>query len=127
MLIAQILKYFNIIFKSFTFSIKFILKYYITIYHLYLSSCGPCISAQCVSHSNGELDFLFSKNWFLFVRKWLGVATYFCFIFKRVNKIRKKTLGVTPYFGKGWSTKNRIRFGGQVTYREGTVKTVTPF
>ena len=38
MLIAQILKYFNIIFKSFTFSIKFILKYYITIYHLYLYS-----------------------------------------------------------------------------------------
>ena len=50
--------------------------------------------------------------------------TYFFFIFKRVNKIRKKTLSVTPYFGKGWSTKNWIGFGSQVTYREGTVETI---
>ena len=34
---------------------------------------------------------------------------------------------MSPYFGKGWSTKNRIGFGGQVTYQEGTVKTVAPF
>ena len=27
--------------------------------------CGPCILAQCVSHSNGELNF-YLKNWFLF-------------------------------------------------------------
>ena len=25
----------------------------------------------------------------------------FLFLFKRVNKIRKKTLSATPYFGKG--------------------------
>ena len=29
-------------------------------------------------------------------------------------------------FWKRWSVKNRIGFGGQVTYREGTVKTVAP-
>ena len=74
---------------------------------------------------DGELDFYFEKLIY-WLRKWLGVATYFCFIFKGVNKIRKKTLGVTPCFGNGWSTKNRIGFGGQVTYREGTVKTVAP-
>ena len=27
---------------------------------------------------------------------------------------------------KRWFAKNRIGFGGQVTYREGTVKTVAP-
>ena len=49
---------------------------------------------------DGELDFNL-KNDFYWLRKWLGVATYFCFIFKRVNKIRKKTLSTTLYFGKG--------------------------
>ena len=48
---------------------------------------------------------------FTFIRKWLGVATYFCFIFKRINKIRKKTLSVTPCFGKGglWKTGSGSR------------------
>ena len=46
-----------------------------------------------------ELDFYLKM--ILFIKKLLGVVTYFCFIFKRVNKIRKKTLSVTPYFGKG--------------------------
>ena len=36
-----------------------------------------------------------TKN--MIVIKRLGVATYFCFIFKGVNKIRKKTLSVTPH------------------------------
>ena len=48
-----------------------------------------------------ELNFCFRKNDLYWLRKWLGVAIYFCFIFKRVNKIRKKTLNATPYFGKG--------------------------
>ena len=44
--------------------------------------CGPRISAQCVSHSMASSNFIF-KNWFLLIIwKWLGVATYFCFIFK---------------------------------------------
>ena len=50
---------------------------------------------------DGELDFYFRKNDLYWLKKWLGVATYFCFIFKRVNKIRKKTLSVTPGFGQG--------------------------
>ena len=60
---------------------------------------------------NGELDFNF-ENLILFdYENWLGVATYFCFIFKGVNKIRKKTLSVTPYFRKGglWKTESGSR------------------
>ena len=45
---------------------------------------------------DGELDFILKR--FYSLRKWLGAATYFFFIFKRVNKIRKKNLSVTPYF-----------------------------
>ena len=69
----------------------------------FLTYCGPRISiAWCVSHSDGELDF-YLKNWFLLIvwKKWLGVATYFCFIFKRVNKIRKKNPKCDSLFGKG--------------------------
>ena len=65
-----------------------------------------------------ELDFYFEK--------WLGVVIYFCFIFKRVNKIRKKNPKCDSLFWKRQSAKNRIGFESQVTYREGTVKTVAP-
>ena len=61
---------------------------------------GSCVFYSMVSS-------IFIWKWFLFIKKkWLGVATYFCFIFKRVNKIRKKILSVTPYFGKDglWKT-----------------------
>ena len=56
------------------------------------------------SHSMANSIFIWKMIYWL--KKWLGVAIYFCFIFKRVNKIRKKTLSVTPYFGKGgmWKT-----------------------
>ena len=66
-------------------------------------NCGPRISAHALPF-DGELDFYLKM--ILFIRKWLEVVTYFCFIFKRVNKIRNKTLSVT--------------------YQEGTVKTVVP-
>ena len=71
--------------------------------------------------------FLFNlkNDFYSWFEKWLGVATYFCFIFKRVNKIRKKN-PMWLLIWKRWSTKNRIGFGGQVTYREGTVWTVAP-
>ena len=85
--------------------------------------CGSCISAYAF-RLDDELDFI--SKIILFIRKWLGVTTYFCFIFKRVNKIRKKTLSVTPYYWKRWFVKNRIGFGSHVTHREGMVKTVPP-
>ena len=62
------------------------------------------------SSFDGELDFYLKMILFI-KKKWLGVATYFCSIFKKVNKIRKKTLSVTPYFGKGslWKTGSGSR------------------
>ena len=50
----------------------------------------------------------------------------FLFYFQRVNKIRKKNPKCDSLLWKMWSVKNRIGFGGQVTYRESTVKTVAP-
>ena len=55
-----------------------------------------------------------------FKKKRFGVATYFCFILKGKNKIRKKNPNVTPD-KKDKSEKIESRSGGQVTYREGTV------
>ena len=49
---------------------------------------------------DGELDFYFEK-WFYSLRKMIWSRHLFLSYFKRVNKIRKKTLSVTPYFIKG--------------------------
>ena len=43
---------------------------------------------------DGETRFLLLKNHLK--KKWFGVATYFCFILMGKNKIRKKTLNMTP-------------------------------
>ena len=51
--------------------------------------CGPCILHD-VFPFDGVTNFfyLFDEN--LIFRKRLVIATYFCFIFKIKNKIRKK-------------------------------------
>ena len=47
-----------------------------------------------------ELDFCLKM--ILFTKRIdLELLPIFVLFFKRVNKIRKKTLSVTPYFGKG--------------------------
>ena len=49
---------------------------------------------------NGKLDFYLKM--ILFIKENdLKSPLIFILFFKRVNKIRKKTLSVTPYFGKG--------------------------
>ena len=50
---------------------------------------NPAFCMMC-SHSMAKLAFfyLFGENYDFYKR--LGVATYFCFIFKGKNKIRKK-------------------------------------
>ena len=69
---------------------------------------------------DGELDFYLKKLILLIIWKWLGVATYFCFIFKRVNKIRKKTLSVTPYLEKViYEKPDRVRGSGYLSGRYG--------
>ena len=71
-----------------------------------------------------ELDF-YLKNYFLFIKNLTWSRHLFLFYFYR-GKQNEKTLSVTFYFKKGRSVKYRIGFEGQVTYREGTVRTVTP-
>ena len=53
--------------------------------------------------------YLFGENliFFFLKKKGLGVATYFCFIFKGKNKIRKKTLKCDVW-KKNRSMKNRV-------------------
>ena len=54
----------------------------IVVYNILKKHCGPRISAQCVSHSMARSIFILKNYDFYWLRKWLGVATYFCFIFK---------------------------------------------
>ena len=75
---------------------------------------------------DGELDFLFEKLIFIDYENDLESPLIFVLFFKRVNKIRKKNPKCDSLFWKRRSTKNRIGFGGQVIYREGTVQTVAP-
>ena len=68
---------------------------------------GPCIL-----HNAFPLDdmtrffYLFGEN--LIFKKRFGIATYFCFIFKIKNKIRKKN----PPKGKIDLWKTKFEFGG---------------
>ena len=45
-------------------------------------------------------------------QKKLGVITYFCFMFLREKKIRKKTLSVTSYLEKTVYKKPNLGLGG---------------
>ena len=47
-------------------------------------------------------------------------------LFKKGKQNKKENPKCDSLFWKRWSTKIRIGCGGQVTYREGTVKTVAP-
>ena len=65
-------------------------------------------------------SILFENDFYL-LRKWLGVATYFFFIFLKGKQNKKENPKCDSLFWKMWYVKNWIGFGGQVTYREGTV------
>ena len=73
-----------------------------------------------------KLDF--GLKMILFIKKRVDLESPLIFVLflKGVNKIRKKNPKCDSLFWKRRSVKNRIGFGGQVTYREGTVKTVAP-
>ena len=77
---------------------------------------GPAFCAR--AHSMANLLFIWKI--FIFLRKWLGATAYFV-LFYMENKIRKKTLSVTPYL-EMMVYENIDEFEGQVTYREGTIK-----
>ena len=66
----------------------------------------------------GELDFYLLEN---------DLESPLIFVlFLKGKQNKKKNPKCDSLFWKRWSVKNRIGFGGQVTYREGTVKTVVP-
>ena len=47
-------------------------------------------------------------------------------LFLKGKQNKKENPKCDSLFWKRWYVKNRIGFGGQVTHREGTVKTVAP-
>ena len=71
--------------------------------------CRPRISVYALS-TRWQDRYLFENDFYLLKKIWFGVATYICFIFKRVNKIKKKTLSVTPYFEKGGLWKTTLKW-----------------
>ena len=77
------------------------------------------------SHSMAKLAFYFKKLIFT-VWKMTWSRHLFLFLFLKGKQNKKENPKCDSLFWKRWSTKNRIGFGGQVTYREGTVKTVAP-
>ena len=78
------------------------IEFWVKMAHLYIYIYKISVDpAFWLMRFHSMASSIFIQKMILFIRKWLGVATYFCFIFKRINKIRKKTLSVTLYFGKG--------------------------
>ena len=76
---------------------------------------------------DSELDF-YLKNWFyiLFKKNDLELPLIFVLFLKGKQNKKEKNPKCDFSFWKRWSVENRIGFGGQVTYREDTVKTVAP-
>ena len=59
------------------------------------------------------------------LRKWIGVVTYFSFIlFLKGEQNKKENPKCDSLFRKCGLWKTKYELEGQVTYREGTVKTV---
>ena len=76
---------------------------------------------------DGELDFYFEKWFFIYCLKMTWSRHLFLFYFLKGKQNKKeKNSKCDSLFWKRRSVKNRIGFGGQVTYWEGTVKTVAP-
>ena len=77
-----------------------------------------------VFHSMTNL-ILFEKQFYLLENDLESPLIFVLFLKGKQNK--KVNPKCDSLFYKMWYVKNRIGFGGQVTYREGTVKTVAPF
>ena len=68
---------------------------------------------------DGELDFIW--KWFLFIKKMTWSRHFFFSFFLKGKQNKKENPKCDSLFWKMWYVKNWIGFGGQVTYREGTV------
>ena len=75
---------------------------------------------------DGELDFIIWKIdfYWLFENDLESPLIFVLFLKGKQNK--KENPKCDSLFWKMWYMKNRVGLGGQVTYREGMVKTVAP-
>ena len=70
--------------------------------------------------------FLFEKKLiFILLENDLELPLIFV-LFLKGKQNKKENPKCNSLFWKRWYVKNWIGLGGQVTYREGTIKTVTP-
>ena len=86
-------------------------------------TCGPRISAHAFS-TRWRVRFLFEK-WFYLLEKDLESPLIFV-LFSNGKQNKKENLKCDYLFGKGDLWKTKYELGGQVTYQEGTIKTVAP-
>ena len=93
------------------------------LFYVFISLCGPRISTHTFL-LDGELVFYLKMIYFL--ENDLELPLIFA-LFLKVKQNKKENFKCDSLFGKCglWKTKSGLR--GQVTYREGTVKTVAPF
>ena len=83
--------------------------------------------ARCVPTWWQNSLFIYLWKIDLLFKKWLRVATYFCFIFKKNGKQNKKENPKYDFlFEKGGLWKSKLGLRGQVTYWKSMVKTVAP-
>ena len=88
--------------------------------------CGPCILDVAFSF-NGETHFSFIylvKIWFFFRKDLESLLIFVLFLKGKQNK--KENPKCDSLFGKDGIRKTKSRLGGQVTYWEGTIKTIAP-
>ena len=87
--------------------------------------CGPRIFNDAFPLDRRDSLFVYLGEKYDFQKR-LGVATYF-YLFLKGKTSKNKTPKWTPdFFGKAVCEKPESGFGDQVTYWEGTVKTVAP-
>ena len=80
--------------------------------YLTKSYCGPCISHDAFP-LDGKTHFLF-----YFVKIW--------FFFFKEKQNKKENSKCDSLFGKDSMWQTKYKFEGQVTYREGMIKTIAP-
>ena len=84
--------------------------------------CGPCISAHALL-LDGELAFYLKMIYFL---KNDLESPLNLILFLKGKQNKKENPKCDSLFGKYGPWKTKFGLGGQVTYQEGTVKTIAP-
>ena len=79
---------------------------------------------SCVSHSKASSILIWKM--ILFIKKNDLESPLIFVLFLKSKQNKKENPKCDSLLWKKWSVKNRIGFEGQVTYQEGTVRTVAP-